>query len=298
MPKRKLVFVACGLIACSEANPPQSDEDSAPLAGQGGDGEGNAAGAAGGAGGEDSNEGGHAGQALGGQAGVTKPDAGSSTESPDAAKPTDARPDAASTSAKPRYACSQFLGPNVTGEWFAAGFETHVDGGRWQVKAPHRSFVEDWANAGHAVWKESGCEGTFYNCETKSKCADGAKPDRILFVTQTGNYLGTSQQKWQELIASAISTIKIKYPGLKNIELMTFVRGPQNSNCGNETTVSMNLDKAQQAVAASSNGFVTVSPRFEVARCNMFSGPPHLSTEGNRFVAELIGKHYAASELP
>jgi hypothetical protein len=185
------------------------------------------------------------------------------------------------------------MGPNVTGEWFAAGFERLVDGDRWQVKAPHRSFVEDWANPAHAVWRESGCDATFFACETRSRCAGGRPPDRVVFVTQTGNYLGTPQRIWEERITAAIATIKAKYPTVKHVELMTFVRGPGNRSCGTETTVAPALDQAHAALAAASAGSITAAPRFEVPRCEYFSGPPHLSAEGNRFVADLIGKHYA-----
>ncbi len=190
------------------------------------------------------------------------------------------------------FNCTQFLGPNVTGEWFAAGFETHVDASKYEVKAPHHSFVEDWANPNHAVWRESACQGTYGGCETKSRCLGNAPQDRIVFVTQTGDYLGTAQSKWEAEIDRALTTLKAKYPGLKRVELMTFVRSPEGQNCGNETTVSPNLDKAHQAIAARSNGFVTVAPIFRVPNCGAFSGVPHLSSSGNKAMGDIIGKHY------
>jgi hypothetical protein len=192
------------------------------------------------------------------------------------------------------FACTQFLGPNVTGEWFAAGFEKVVDGSKYEVKAPHHSFVEDWANPNHDVWRESACQGTYGGCETKSRCSGNAARDRIVFVTQTGDYLGTPQAKWESEIDRAISTIKAKYPGLKRIELMTFVRSPDGQNCGNETTISPNLDKAHQALAARSNGLLTVAPAFRVPNCAAFAGVPHLSDAGNKTMGDIIGKHYAA----
>jgi hypothetical protein len=191
------------------------------------------------------------------------------------------------------FSCTQFMGPNVTGEWFAAGFEKQVNGDRFQVKAPHRSFVEDWANPNHAVWRETGCDGGFSPCETRSKCAGAAGPDRIVFVTQTGNYLGTPQKAWEASITAAIKTIKAKYPTVTHVELMTFVRGPGNKSCGTETTVAPALDMAHAALAAASGGTITAAPRFEVPRCDYFSGAPHMNAEGNRFVGEMIGKHYA-----
>ena len=162
----------------------------------------------------------------------------------------------------------------------------------WQVKAPHHSFVEDWANPNHAVWRETGCDSTYFNCETKSKCKNGGMVDRIVFVTQQGDYLNTTQQAWQDVITSAIATFKVKYPMLKHVELMTFIRVTNNMDCGGETTVSPNLDKAHQALAAASNGFITVAPHFEVNMCNLFSGSPHMTAQGNMIVANLMGAHF------
>jgi hypothetical protein len=291
-----IAFVA--MVACSSSNE-NADQNSAE-GGRGGSEQaagGNAGSpssasggsAASGSGGSSSVAGMSAGGASGG-AGGSKPnvDAGTTPIKMDAG--TDAGSNPNPTTAQ--YECSAFIGPNVTGEWFAAGFETLAPNDKWQVKAPHHSFVEDWANPNHAVWKEA-CEGTYSDCQTKSKCAGGKTPDRIVFVTQTGNYLGTSQQGWETLIGSAIPTIKAKFPGVKNIELMTFVRGPGNKDCGTETTVSQNLDKAQKALADASAGFITVSPRFEVTTCAHFGSAPHLTGEGNKAVAQLMGKHYA-----
>jgi len=199
---------------------------------------------------------------------------------------------AAEAKAPDAFECSELLGPNVAGEWFDAGFENLVPGDLWQVKAPHHSFVEDWANPNHAVWRETGCDSTYFNCETKSKCKNGGVVDRIVFVTQQGDYLNTTQQAWQDVIASAINTFKTKYLTLKHVELMTFIRVTNNMDCGGETTISPNLDKAHQALAEASNGFITVAPHFEVNMCNLFSGSPHMTAQGNMIVANLLGAHF------
>jgi hypothetical protein len=179
----------------------------------------------------------------------------------------------------------------VAGEWFDAGFETAVGSAKWQVKAPHHSFVEDWANPDHDVWRDSDCQGTYTNCEVKSKC-EGAAVDRVLFVTQIGDYLNTSQAVWEERIGEAITTIKGKYPGLKRVELLTFVRSPAGENCGGETTVSPMLDAAHAAIAAGSAGFVTVGPHLTASACALFSGAPHMNAQGNAEIATQLAEHY------
>jgi hypothetical protein len=189
------------------------------------------------------------------------------------------------------YACTEFLGPNVTGEWFAAGFESHVDGAKWQVKSPHASLVQYWADPNHKVWLET-CQDEFYDCETKSKC-EGAEVDRIFFVTAKIDYLTATQQSWEQDTEAALTTLKAKYPKLRHVELMTFVRSPEGQNCGEQTTISPNLDAAHVAVAGRSNGFVTVAPHFVVPDCNVFSGAPHMNPQGNMTMGDMIGQHYA-----
>jgi hypothetical protein len=205
---------------------------------------------------------------------------------PDARSAGDAAPQSS-------WACTQVMGPNVAGEWFAAGFENLVDGNKWQVKAPHASMVDYWANPTHAVWREAACDPSFSNCETKSACAGGVKPDRMVFVVQLDNYLGSSQKIWEDNITTAMNTIKTKYPTVKHFELMTFIRGANGADCGTETKVAANLDKAIAALAASPGAAVTAAPKFEAAMCNYFSGAPHMTATGNKAMADLIGKYYA-----
>lgn len=118
--------------------------------------------------------------------------------------------------------------------------------------------------------------------------------DRVYFVTAKQDYLTATQQSWETDTEAAIATIKVKYPKLRHLELMTFVRSPEGKNCGEQTTVSPNLDAAHAAIAGRSNGFVTVAPHFLVPNCNVFSNAPHMSSQGNATMGNLIGEHYAA----
>ena len=79
---------------------------------------------------------------------------------------------------------------------------------------------------------------------------------------------------------------------LERVELLTFVRSPGAENCGGETTVSPMLDAAHQAIAAASSGFVVVGPHLTASACAMFSGAPHMTTQGNMEIAEQLADHY------
>jgi hypothetical protein len=52
------------------------------------------------------------------------------------------------------YRCTAVLGLAVTSEWYCAGFEDLVDDERWQAITKPHTFVENWADPEHAVWKE------------------------------------------------------------------------------------------------------------------------------------------------
>jgi hypothetical protein len=216
---------------------------------------------------------------------------------PDASTVDSARDGAAPAA---RFDCTLVLGFNVTGDWFDAGFERLVDGDRWQVKGVHDAMIEAWANPAHAVWRESGCDGAFSPCATRSRCAGNAPPDRVLFVTQSDRLRAssaTTQAAWESAIKSAMDTIRSKYPTVRRIELMTFPRSPESRMCGGHANIPPHHDAAHAALAAASNGAVTAAPRFRVMDCNQFgSFPPYMTAAGYRYMAELIGKHYGAEK--
>jgi hypothetical protein len=283
------------VVACSCSNETASPDAAGGVAGMGGSaalGGGSGAPAGGSSAGVDVSSGGGGASTAGqaGQAGSGGTAGAAGSEATGGA--AGAAGAGGSAGAPATFECSQLMGPNVAGEWFDAGFETAVGTAKWQVKAPHHSFVEDWANPNHDVWLDSGCQGTYSNCETKSKC-EGAAVDRVLFVTQQGDYLNTPQATWESVINSAITTIKAKYPSLKHVDLLTFVRSPDGQNCGGETTVSPMLDAAHQAIAVASNGFVSVGPHLTASACSLFSGPPHMNAQGNTEIAGQLAEHYA-----
>ena len=99
------------------------------------------------------------------------------------------------------------LGTNQTSEWFTAGFEDLVDGAKWELLHAHSAFVELWADANSAVWKEP----------IGSRCTQNpTAPDRVIFLALAGGPGGGLSnyplEKWMPLLTADIKNIQAKYP--------------------------------------------------------------------------------------
>jgi hypothetical protein len=217
----------------------------------------------------------------------------------DAAADGLARVDAAQASFK----CTELVGLGSTREWYQAGFEKLVVDARWQIRWHHRGYVEDWTDVKNPYW------GTYCDkegCARVSACAEGAdSPERIVFVAL--NWIYTTEQQWETDLRKDVEAIATRYPGVRNIEIISSQRCPDR--CTNidppgtmdELTAVQTcrtppvLDEAIAAVAASNPALVTVGPKFFTNDCSAFVTlhGPHLTTAGQKEIAAKVGAHYA-----
>ena len=206
-----------------------------------------------------------------------------------ASQETDVSPDvatAADVAADPVYTCSQVMGVSVTGEWFSGGFETHVDNGRWQAMTLSHAYVDLWADPTNTVW----------STPLASPCTnDSGDPDRVLFVGCNWTY--TTQAEWTTAFTAVVENLRVKYPKLKRIELLTMLRAPGNQLCAdavnNETLVQPYIDASVAEIVAKYPDLVTAAPKFEAPNCDVFIlGGPHLTPDGQAAVANVYGAHY------
>ena len=175
------------------------------------------------------------------------------------------------------FVCNQVTGGKLTYEWFAAGFENVVDNKRWQAKWREDAYVEQWADP----------QSSFWTAQIDSACVNSTTaPDRVVFGTVSFKY--KTQTEWRQGITQAVNTIKSKYPGLKRMDLVTQIRGPNNMLCptpptaGETIAVPPEQDAAMAEVAAAFPGFVFVGPKVQAHSCSEFvGGGPHLTTAGN-----------------
>ena len=202
-----------------------------------------------------------------------------------------------------------YIGAYLSMEWWNAGFETKVDNAKWQLKWHHHGYVSEWRKPDSPFWADTGdpnndLEGSPINskCETNSD-----KPDRIVFLTMDWDLVEESQ--WISGINEVVTNIKTKYPSVKRLDLMTYVRCPDNMQCNpnadygpganpvasrQDCRVTAEQDSAMDKVVAANPTFVAWGPKPEMAMCNPSHDGAHMTPEGNAQAATDIAAFYNA----
>ena len=214
------------------------------------------------------------GSATGGAGGSAGPSAGRTVDGGSAGtasgtggnNPSGGMPAAAGTGGgggAPSFGCTLVIGCFQTSQWFDAGFETAVGSDKWEIKADHNTFTENWANPTDAFW----------NLPVASPCAkDPNAPDRVLFVSYSKTLM--TEQAWETQLSQVVVNVTTKFPSVKQVELLGMVRAPNNQMCANNnnpsTIVKPEQDQALQAVADKSAGKVKVGPKYFAPGCDSF----------------------------
>jgi hypothetical protein len=282
--------LALGIVAgCSSSSPADLRDAAATIDAGGGQGGGGAA-----PGPEASGSGGSGGMAVDGAAGEAPVDASGDGRG----EGVDAPPAAGN------FRCSELVGLGSSREWYLAGFEKAVVDDRWQIRWHHRGYVEDWADVKNPYWG-TYCDGE--GCSRVSACAQGADaPDRVVFVAL--NWIYTTETQWETDIRKDVAAIAARYPGVRNIELISSSRCPDRCTTidppgtMDELTAVQTcrtpaiVDEAIAAVAASNPALVTVGPKFYTNDCAAFVTlhGPHLTAAGQKEIAAKAGAYYAA----
>ncbi|HVR61855.1 MAG TPA: hypothetical protein VMU50_08140 [Polyangia bacterium] len=182
------------------------------------------------------------------------------------------------------FQCSEMIGLWVMSQWWGA-FEKGVDTAAWQYIFVHHGYLEGWADPANAYWKTA----------VISPCGqNSATPDRVIFLPFSLT-LNTGEA-WQTNISKVVDNIKMKFPGVKRIELISTIRNPMNQPCANDKdpniVVPQYVDDAIKAVADASGGLVTVGPKIEVGACSWWGGGTDLTGAGNTGVGQLYAAYY------
>ncbi|RMD98850.1 MAG: hypothetical protein D6812_12725 [Deltaproteobacteria bacterium] len=117
------------------------------------------------------------------------------------------------------FACTEVIGFSQTRQWYVdSDFETLVEDGAWQLRAPSGASIDRWADPTYAGWAQP----------PYSSCTEGdsTAPDRVL-LTVSGDF-GEDVRAWVEAIEAVVHLIQEeKYPQVERIMLQAVVGGPQ-----------------------------------------------------------------------
>ena len=210
------------------------------------------------------------------------------------------------------FSCSVVIGLFTTSQWFNGNnpggaskdflHQDGIDATKWEGKTQKYSYVEKWADPTNAVW----------NTALTNPCAtNSTTPDRAVIVAfspmDPGNdsdyatyHLATDQPTWETQLNKVIATLKMKFPSAKEIDILTMGRAPNDMLCPNnsdvDTLVQPYEDAAFDAVAAASNGFIKVGPKYFVPDCAtsyIYANDSDYTTTAANSLAMQIGAYYA-----
>jgi hypothetical protein len=187
---------------------------------------------------------------------------------------------------KKAYLCNIVIGVSVTYDWFTSGFENGVDNARWEAigsPKPGIAFIQNWADPNDAMWR----------LPKTSPCAQNADtPDRVIFTGVNWTYKTDAQ--WVTAFEAAIATLQMKFKGLKEIDLMTMLRSPNDVSCGNfEEVVDPAIDRAIKTVVGNHPALVAAAPKFYAPSCDIFSVGAHFKEASKPVVAKLYSDYYS-----
>lgn len=194
--------------------------------------------------------------------------------------------DAGGARSKKAYLCNLVIGTSVVYDWFTSGFETALDGNRWEGLASPQagmSFIQMWNDPMSPLWSMAKV----------TPCTQQANaPDRVIF--QGVNWEYTTAAQWVTQLDAIVKLLQVKFPGIKEIDLMTMLRAPNNMTCGNiESVVQPFVDEAITTVAAKYPGLVEIAPKMFAPSCNVFTGGgPHYTDAGKQTIAKLYSDYY------
>jgi hypothetical protein len=195
------------------------------------------------------------------------------------------------------------LGLFTTSQWFNGtnpGGATKdflmagVDATKWESKTLKYAYIEKWIPANSSNW----------TLPLNNPCATNSMtPDRVVFVGFSPGTVSTDQTEtgWETLLNGMIATIRMKYPSVKEIDLLTMGRAPNNTLCANNndvwTVIPAYEDAAYAAVAAASTSFpIVVGPKYYVPDCNSyeFANDTDYTVAGSNAISQQLATYYAA----
>jgi hypothetical protein len=280
-----------GTAGASSSGPGSGGSSSSSGGGAGDDGGGGPRSSS--SGGGDDAGGGSSGAGSSSSGGGDDGGGGSSSSGGSAASSSSGAGSSSSGGTAQPFTCNLVIGNTTTQQWFDGGFLTYpgIDPTHWEMFFFGHHYIDSWANPNDPAWSTP--------LDNKHMCAaDGAMPDRVIFIaTRPPPY--PAESFYQTNLTSIVNDIKAKYPTVKQIDLMTDIRAPNNVPCsGTSATSEQIIPPAEdQGVTATANAFpglVVPVPPLYVLMCSDFNpGAPQYTAAGAKDIATVYGAYFA-----
>ena len=216
------------------------------------------------------------------------------------------------------FTCTEVNGFSQTGNIWSlqlspnTGFESVVDGTRYQARIADGGAIWKWADPSFAGW---------YGNPTSPCDANTLAPDRVVMDVTESFWIGdacgthafddcsagsdTSVARVAQDVRNVVSTIRAKYPSVRQIILMPLVGGPPGGGqcliAGHPIRGIQNSPLIAQAIAQVANGAdVLATPQWGVRDCNDFYddgqyvGHLNPANDSKSRIGQLIGRWFAA----
>jgi hypothetical protein len=191
------------------------------------------------------------------------------------------------------FSCTLFIGYSQTNNWWwFNGFESVVDGSKYELLYQFGGAIWKWADPGYEGWSNGIVSG----------CTAGTVPDRIVLDVTEDFFISTGDvSRVANDIRNAITTARSKFPTARQIWLQPVVGGPSHSLClfggnpANPVRASANHPFIDQAIALVVGGTVVAGPSPEVGSCADYEDNiGHLVSPGKEAVGRTIGAWYSS----
>jgi len=186
------------------------------------------------------------------------------------------------------FICTQVIGYSSTSAWFPAA-EALLDDIRWQLLYQNGGAAIRWGDPTYLGW----------NNPPESPCAENSHtPDRIIMDVAPDSFTQNVSELEAD-IRRVVSTIRRKYPAVREIVLQPEQGGPHQAACPSSQTpygvVRATYSHAafDVAIARVVGGDIVRGPDPQVEKCADFAdGVGHLTVDGAAALGRKIGHFY------
>lgn len=185
---------------------------------------------------------------------------------------------------------TEILGQSQTQQWFVPG-GFNLPG--WQARIRTGSGFDEWSDPNDPIWRAQPVP------TPSSTVVPYTDIERVVVTVgplQLIRRPPPTQPQFQQMLRDMVTTVRAKYPRVRQIFLQPLAGGPGGAICevgGQPVRSAAGLAFVVEAITAVVGGDVATGLIPEVANCSQFADAVgHLTAAGRRHVAALMEQHY------